>query len=280
MSVHKILVFIFAFFIFFFTFYCTSPRVSISPEQIDNTQAIRLRILSYNIHYGTGRHHFLNLRRIAKVIRSVNPDIVALQEVDNGRSRTRYVDQLAELAKLTDLIPVFGPNIWYDNGGEYGNAVLSRFTVIHHENHMLPRIYASQRSVLEVELGISDDFRVHFFSTHLESGKEHAAERIASANTIEEIVQATLGSPMILAGDLNDTPGSSTLSTFKHMWGIASDGKELETFPSIFPSRQIDYIIFHPKDQWKILEVRVIPEMIASDHRPILTVLEFVNKKE
>ena len=68
----------------------------------------------------------LDVPRIARVIKSVKPDLVALQEVDNKAGRSGRVDQATELARLTGMRPVFGANIPLQ-GGHSGNAILSRF---------------------------------------------------------------------------------------------------------------------------------------------------------
>ena len=74
-------------------------------------EPIRVRVLSYNIHHAEGVDRDLDLDRISRVIRSVDPDLVALQEVDRKVTRTRGVDQPAELARLTGMKVVFGSNI-------------------------------------------------------------------------------------------------------------------------------------------------------------------------
>jgi endonuclease/exonuclease/phosphatase family metal-dependent hydrolase len=75
---------------------------------------------------------------------------VALQEVDCNPKRTSGVDRPAELARLTKMQVVFGDNIPYQ-GGRYGNAVLSRLSIVRHENHPLPSFHeGEQRGVLEV----------------------------------------------------------------------------------------------------------------------------------
>ena len=53
----------------------------------------------------------LDVPRIARVIQSVKPDLVALQEVDRNTTRTGKVDQATELAQLTRMNHVFGANI-------------------------------------------------------------------------------------------------------------------------------------------------------------------------
>ena len=65
---------------------------------------LRLRVLSYNIHHGEGVDRKLDLPRIASVIKSVKPDLVALQEVDQGTERTNKIDQAAELVSTFEWI--------------------------------------------------------------------------------------------------------------------------------------------------------------------------------
>src|SRR5690606_2840765 len=68
----------------------------------------KITVLTYNIHHGEGMDGKLDLERIANVIRSVNPDLVALQEVDRKTQRSAGVDQAEELARLTGMRHVFG----------------------------------------------------------------------------------------------------------------------------------------------------------------------------
>src|SRR5690606_15119708 len=98
--------------------------------------ALRLRVLSYNIHHAEGVDRKLDVERIAKIIVAAKPDLVALQEVDQKVTRTRGVDQPAELARLTGMHMAFGGNIRLQ-GGEYGNAVLSRWPIKAQKNHLL-----------------------------------------------------------------------------------------------------------------------------------------------
>lgn len=234
---------------------------------------VRLRVLSYNIHHGRGIDGKLDLERIAGVIRSVEPDLVALQEVDRKTWRVDGADEPAELARLTGLKVAFEQNIPFA-GGEYGNAVLSRFPIKGHKNHVLPCLdEGEQRGMLEVELELPGGRPLLFFSTHL----DHRAadrERLACAETINGFILKRAKSPAILAGDLNATPDSRVLKLFTAEWTRAADTKVLPTIPVGEPKRQIDYILFRPSDRWKVVEVRVLDEKVASDHRPIFAVLE------
>lgn len=241
----------------------------------------RITILSYNIHIGIGTDEKQDLGRVAKIIRSANPDLVSLQEVDRKARRTSGVDQAAELARLTRLRMVFGkaldqPGIDLD-GGEYGVAILSRLPIRWYRIRALPftRGYET-RAVLETEMewsaGAGGPTPLRFYATHFDNAS--ADDRLASAKMLVELAGQNQTIPSILAGDLNAVPGSEPLNTLATSWEMAGAGRELPTFPATGPNRQIDYVLFRPAERWKVVETRVIDEPVASDHRPILAVLE------
>src|ERR1035441_3898455 len=93
----------------------------------------RLVVLTYNIQIGTGMDKKVDLARTAAVIRSVAPDLVALEEVDHKSRRTAGVLQDVELARPTGMHLIFGKASDREgidqNGGDYGNAILSRFPI-------------------------------------------------------------------------------------------------------------------------------------------------------
>jgi|GEM_PF-232369 len=246
---------------------------SVSVEAVDAADTIRLRILSYNIHHAEGVDGKLDLQRIADVIGSVQPDIVALQEVDQRVARTRGVDQPAELARLTKMNVAFGGNIELQ-GGRYGNAILSRFPITRHENHRLPNFdNGEQRGFLVAELQISEDSEpVVLLATHLDHRSDES-ERIASAKAINQWASSNLTRPAILAGDLNAQPTSVPLNDLGKMWQVANK-EPLATIPVDQPRKQIDFVLTRPRNRWKVVEVKVLDEAVASDHRPILAVLE------
>jgi endonuclease/exonuclease/phosphatase family metal-dependent hydrolase len=241
-------------------------------EIVDGAEPLRLRVLSYNIHHGRGTDDKVDLERIAGVIRSCEPDLVALQEVDKGVERTKGIDEPGELARLTKMNVVFGNNIVYQ-GGDYGNAVLSKFSIAAHKNHKLPVFYKNeQRGVMEVDVTLPDGRgTLVFMATHLDY-RGDSPERIPSAALINELI-GKRAEPAILAGDLNDRPDSKTLAEFAKTWKRANEGS-LPTFPVDKPTRQIDHILVRPAERWSVIEMKVLEEAVASDHRGILAVLE------
>ncbi len=242
-------------------------------EPTTDSGPLQLRVLSYNIHHGEGVDKSLDIERIADVIKSVKPDVVALQEVDRGVKRTQGMDQPGELSKLTGLEVVFGNNIRYQ-GGDYGNAVLSRLPIKRHENHPLPALRdGEQRGVMEVEIELpGSKASLLFFATHFDYHPDES-ERLASVKFINELPVFDKQPLALLAGDLNALPESKTLQLLASSWKRANEQVQ-STFPAEKPVRQIDYILARPKSRWKTVEFRVLDEPVASDHRPVFTVLE------
>jgi endonuclease/exonuclease/phosphatase family metal-dependent hydrolase len=235
----------------------------------------RIRVLAYNTHHSEGADLKIDLERIAKVIRAADPDLVALQEIDVRNTRSSGVDQARELACLTGLHVVFGRTISY-RGGLYGNAVLSRWPIDGFVNWDFPFNPGREaRAVIEIsKVPVGAGAWFHFLATHLDTAEP---DRLLAAAYLKKLVsERPEGWPMILAGDLNAAPGSRTINALLEDWTSADLGEPLFTFPAENPTRQIDFILFRPASRWKTVEVKVIDEPAASDHRPLLAVLELL----
>ena len=241
----------------------------------------RVTVLSYNIHHAEGVDGRLDLDRIAEVIRKSQADLVALQEVDQRVMRSEQIDQPQELAKRLGMHVAFGANIDLQ-GGKYGNAVLSRYPIKSSENHLLPNVGGGeQRGVLEVDVELPQGMELTFLATHFDH-RSDPAQRLASAKFINELVDASK-QPACLAGDLNAVPDSTAIETLLQQWTLPA-GQDQPTIPVGKPQRKIDYILHSQASpnvdinlDTNVLEVesRVLDEAVASDHRPILSVLEF-----
>jgi endonuclease/exonuclease/phosphatase family metal-dependent hydrolase len=237
-----------------------------------------LRVLSYNIHHGAGMDGKLDLERIARVIQDTGADLVALQEVDKGVKRTDGIDEPAVLAELTGMHAVFEKNIDFQ-GGEYGNAVLSRFPVEHYQNHHLPQsIPGEQRGMLEVHITVGGR-PIVFFATHFDYHGDDG-ERLASAVMLKGLLVDKPGQTAIVAGDLNALPDSNVIALIREYLIDTHDPETGDgfTFPADKPDRRIDYILHNPGSGLRAVECRVIDEPVASDHRPLLTVIELRNE--
>ncbi len=238
----------------------------------------RLRVLSYNIHHGEGMDGKLDLERIARVIKDADADLVALQEVDKGVKRTDGIDEPAVLAELTGMHAVFEKNIDFQ-GGEYGNAVLSRLPVEQYKNHPLPRSNPTeQRGVLEVHISVAGR-PIVFYATHFDYHGDDG-ERLASAGLLRGLLEDADTQTAIVAGDLNALPDSPTMKLIREFLTDTHNPQagEGHTYPADQPDRRIDYILHTPAAGLKSLECRVTDEPAASDHRPLLTVFQLLDE--
>jgi endonuclease/exonuclease/phosphatase family metal-dependent hydrolase len=98
--------------------------------------------------------------------------------------------------------------------------------------------------------------------------------RFAQAETLAKHLDGVKG-PYVLLGDFNDLPESRTLALFRTRAAEAAKPADARfTFPSDAPAREIDFIFAAPASAWRATEVRVVDERVASDHRPVLAVLQ------
>jgi endonuclease/exonuclease/phosphatase family metal-dependent hydrolase len=236
-----------------------------------------IKILTFNILHGATTRHDFNLDIIANVILKTDPDFVALQEVDFQTNRAHKYDLATELGWRTKLAPLFGKAMKYD-GGEYGEAVLSRYTFIKTRNVALPFTPGSEpRAALEVTVVIPSGDTIAFIGTHLDHLRDEK-DRVAQAKKINKTFSSNRY-PTVLAGDLNAIPGSNPITILEELWSASYDkGNPEPTFPSANPSRKIDYVMFFPENRWKIIQTEVIQDSIASDHCAYLVTLQLLDE--
>jgi endonuclease/exonuclease/phosphatase family metal-dependent hydrolase len=233
-----------------------------------------LRVMTYNIQHGEGIDKKIDLARIANAIIAAQADIVALEEVDRGVKRTAGVDEPAELARLTGMTAYFDNNFHYQ-GGEYGNAVLTRFPIRRAKNtHYRMLRPNEQRGVIQLvlEVGGRD---VLFMTTHIDYRADDS-ERLINIDELKQIVaDATAAKlPVILCGDFNAIPGSRTHAKVKTFltdtWEIVGHGNGF-SYSTEKPVKRIDYVWISPAS---IEPVKIeVLKSDASDHLPVLAEL-------
>lgn len=235
-----------------------------------------LTVMSYNIKHAAGMDTIVNINRIADVINKIHPDLVALQEVDNGVTRSYRTDEPTALADLTSTYSLFSQNIPFQ-GGQYGNAVLARDSIRVWKNVHLPSLYSGEQRGVLVAAIPGDVAPITFLATHLDY-REANAERLLSLAVIDSLANASTNPFVIVAGDFNDTPESEVIAKMRKNFRSANQCSEQDTvltFPADFPDRQIDYIFYRARNGYSIqcLSFQVLNEPIASDHRPIVAKL-------
>lgn len=236
-------------------------------------QPLTLRVLSYNIRRGIGADEKLDLERAARLIRELQPDFVALQEVDDRTARSGGVNQAMELGRLTGMHAFFGKAMDYDGGG-YGECLLSKRDVRMALTHPLAAAANREpRALVEarVRLG-ADGPDVVFFGTHLDH--ESAQERLEQARAINRLLNERDEPFQILAGDFNDVPDSPAIAEIRRRWKDAGPAADQLTWPAIDPKQRIDYVFFRAPRGMRVVEAQVLDEQTVSDHRPVLVTFE------
>jgi endonuclease/exonuclease/phosphatase family metal-dependent hydrolase len=112
-----------------------------------------------------------------------------------------------------------------------------------------------------------------FIATHLDHTSDPAV-RIGQTILLNALATGYDPHLQILAGDLNAEPGSEPMLMLARQFKDTSPFRSEPTFPSRNPERRIDYVLARPASSWRVVEVRVLAEEIASDHRPVLVILE------
>ena len=223
-----------------------------------------VRVLTYNVKHGQGMDGKVDLARSAAVIRRLQPDVVLLQEIDQGTRRTEGVLQAKRLSELTGMPHyAFGKFMDY-GGGAYGMALLSKHPLEESQNYRLPA-GAEPRSALAGRIRIGEKELV-VAGVHLYRTLE---QRYAQAQRLVELFEDA-GAPVILAGDFNSEPASRVIDLLQRHWVIPEKGADHLTFPSDDPRVEIDYIMYRPAEAFTVTEHRVVDEPLASDHRPVL----------
>ena len=224
---------------------------------------MNLKVMTYNIQGHAASRRPDHVPKLAEVIAGASPDVVGLQEVHCG-TRAFAGNQGEQLAELTGLHLVFGKSCAMD-GGDYGNAVLTRGKVLASQTHALPGS-GEPRSLLQADIEVNDA-AFTFYVTHLAAWGRLL--RVARLRQIAELGDITSrGSlPHVLVGDFNVAPAAEEMKVLLSHRHLQMCGEQREpTFP--MTRQRLDYVFCDPR--WEFVSSDVIRRG-PSDHWPILT---------
>lgn len=246
-------------------------------KEKQHNESKRLRVMTYNTHHCNGMDGKCRPQRIADVIAKSGADIVALQEMDDNRSRSHSRDQSADIAAQLGMYHRFFP-VWTKEGERYGLAILSKLPLQSvHEGLLTDADHRSRREArgaiwVTVETA---DGPVHVLNTHLglrTRERLRQAEELLSERWLANIDSEE---PIVLCGDFNAGPKSKVMKRmmdrFHCAQKLADDYRPQATFASVFPVRRIDYILLSRQIVVNSVEViRNHATSVASDHLPVL----------
>lgn len=244
---------------------------------------MKLRVLSYNIHKcigGIDRRY--RPERIVETISHYEPDIVMMQEVDNGAKRSQRHSQVEILADMLKM-PHYSwyPNVPVRGGGHHGNAILSRFPLLDSHNIDITTPPKKRRSIIygrhriAFEKGDEKHTKtVHLFNMHLglsQIERKIQLKKFLDAHPFRGIHHDT---PVIVGGDLNDVYGNLGGKLLAPA-GFRTVEKLKATFPSYAPVRTLDGLYVRGQvTLHKLMRSRLKIAKQASDHLPLIADLE------
>jgi endonuclease/exonuclease/phosphatase family metal-dependent hydrolase len=243
-----------------------------------------MRFLLYNIRYATGYgvgYHLPfpfygffkqtgnNLGLITSFIRSVNPDVVALIEVDSGSYRSQKYCQAKAIAKELNHCHVVETKYGYESFAnkipvlnKQGNGLLTSRKILSHRFHYFNE--GVKRLVIEVELE-----EVCIFIVHLSLMFRHRQQQLEH---LHRIVSES-PKPVIVAGDFNTFGGEREVHLFLSAAGLVNANiAGLPSHPSHAPKRNLDFILHSPELSASNF---TIPNISLSDHAPLICDFNF-----
>ncbi|CAO4142282.1 endonuclease/exonuclease/phosphatase family protein [Methylorubrum aminovorans] len=257
----------------------TEERPRIAAEVPNPVASRRLRLVTYNVRHCRGTDGRVAPERVAQVIAALEPDIVALQEVDVGRARTGGLDQAEEIARLVGMFAHFHPALHIEEE-RYGDALLthlpSRLKRADALPGLLQRPGLEPRGALWVEV-TAGDVALQVLTTHFGL---LGAERIAQAEALlgpDWLGDPACRAPTVLLGDFNATGWSRA---YRRLSRRLTDARRLTgerrwrggaSFPSRFPLLRIDHVFV--SERVAVERVAVVDTPLArqaSDHLPVL----------
>jgi endonuclease/exonuclease/phosphatase family metal-dependent hydrolase len=238
-----------------------------------------MRLLLYNIRYAVGGGASMHmplpgagyvlgnqsvLPEITSFIKTIDPDIVGLIEIDTGSIRSRMVNQAEKIA--ADL----GMNTSYETKyGEksfnqilpivrkQGNAFMAAQRVHGEKFHYFDT--GIKRLIIELEM---QDFAV--FLVHLSLKYRH---RHLQLRRLHDLIEAT-EKPVIVAGDFNTFWGENEIYLFMRAAGLTSANSDsVPTYPSRAPRKELDFVLYQDGIDVHNFE---IPDIRLSDHLPLI----------
>lgn len=223
-------------------------------------EARALRVVSFNIRAGLSS----SLEAVGDVIAQLEPDVVALQEVDVGVARTGKVDQAAVLAARLGMKRVFAGSIQRE-GGDYGVAMLSRLPITRAERvDLKDRMAWEPRVAIDASVCVNGQ-EVRVVTVHADMLPWAAA---ANSRRLARKLEERSMKPAIIAGDLNATPGEDAPRAFADTGFVDVLKTRAEGRTFLGSNRRIDYILTDEGLDLGVAEAGRV-ETEVSDHVPV-----------
>jgi endonuclease/exonuclease/phosphatase family metal-dependent hydrolase len=234
-----------------------------------------LRLVTYNVHKCRGLDGRSSSARIAAVLREVDADVIALQEV--------MTHQAEAIASELGLAFALGENRRHGGYG-YGNVVLSRFPISCTRNYDLSVLGREQRGCLRADVLVSPHRLLHVFNVHLGTALDERRHQARKLIAPDVLCEGGLCAPRVVLGDFNEwTAGLATQLLRAHLESadVRTHLRRGRTYPGLLPFLHLDHI-YYDKAALRLEKLslsRNLRTLVASDHLPLVADFEWVPKE-
>ncbi len=258
----------------------TALRSTRETQEERDAGAMRLRLMTYNVHGCRGMDGKFAPQRIARIIARERPDVVCLQELDQERTRSGGVDQVRVIAERLQADYRFHAVAEVDDGA-FGNAVLSSHELRVVKAGSLPSaarvkdvLNLEDRGVLWVTLRL-DDREIQILNTHLSILDRERRIQVETLMGVDWLGHPECRDPVILCGDFNASPDSHTVRRLEarlhNVLGADRKERNLRTWSGRMPLRRIDHVLVSRGIGTAGAHVpRNRLSRVASDHLPLV----------
>src|SRR5262245_9786090 len=234
---------------------------------------MRIRIATYNIHKCRGIDLIVSPSRIVEVLREIDADVIALQEVLSVHGGARVKDQARYISEEMEMVYAVGGTRIH-NGGLYGNVVLSRLPLLETRNYDISVRGREQRGCLRADISTNGGRILHVFNVHLGTAlieRRHQARKLVDTAILNN---DELSGARIMLGDFNEwTRGLTTRLLASHLTSanVRAHLPRSKTYPGVLPFLHLDHIYFDDSlelERMTLHKSRIA--LIASDHLPLV----------
>jgi endonuclease/exonuclease/phosphatase family metal-dependent hydrolase len=240
-----------------------------SGEGRDGRRHVDFRVATYNIHRSRGMDRRVIPSRIADVLREIDADVIALQEVvgagPDGSGQAEAIG--AALGMGWVMAPVR-----HLRNHLFGNVVMSRFPILHQSQYDLSWRTCEPRGCQRADLDLGESRLLHIYNVHLGTAvleRRYQAPRLAAF-----VHDHRVTGPKIILGDFNEWMrglATRTLSSLFKSIDIQPHLRRRRTYPGIFPVVHLDHIYYEGEVDVRSVELpRTRRALIASDHLPLV----------
>ena len=228
-----------------------------------------LRIATYNIHRCRGMDRRVVPERIVEVLREIDADVIALQEVIGagpaGAGQAEEIGAALGMGWVMTCVRTLRQH-------QFGNVVMSRLPIVHHSQYDLTWRTCEQRACQRADLDLGSGQVLHVYNVHL--GTAVLERRYQAGRLAAFVHDRRVTGPKVILGDFNEWMrglATKTLSSLFESIDIAAHLNRRRTYPGLFPVVHLDHIYYEGRLEVVSVDMpRTRKALMASDHLPLV----------